>query len=210
MLFVTVSMSTFVSFMPESANSSIIGNDEINLRALVLALRPKRKSIALSGAAALVLATSHAFLIVASTFESSVLLPPAPSCVSSTDPGAATAILGSKESGSADADLYQCLMSSRADLNKLLYIPVPNMNDTGAGRKELLYHILGIDTTKRGAINDVIKGQAKSVGANPKKSGTGGTLEITFSTGSPLLAQKVGEHCCPKRFSPMHDMTESV
>jgi len=177
--------------MTETSPTPMIADDEIDLRELFLTLWGKRKLIALSSAATLALSAFYAFVIAKPVFESSALLLPTQTS-SSADLGAAAALLGGKKSGSADVDLYQSLLTSRTVISKLLKAPLRNQSDTGKGRVEPLYRILGIDTTKPGVFNGAVQGMAKSVTVGSKESGAGGILEIKFSAGAPWLAQQIG------------------
>jgi hypothetical protein len=106
--------------------------------------------------------------------------------------GAAAALLGKKSAGSGDVDLYQSLLTSRTVIHKLLLAPIHNESDTGNGRIEPLFHILGVDTSKPIKMDFMVDGLAKSISVGSKESGAGGILEIKFSAGTPWLAQQIG------------------
>lgn len=169
----------------------MIADDEIDLRELFLTLWDKRRLIALSSAATLAISAFYAFAVAKPVFESSALLLPTQTATSS-DLGAAAALLGGKKSGSADVDLYQSLLTSRTVIHKLLQTPFKNLSDTGKGRIQPLYQIMGIDTVKPGMLDRAVEGMAKSVTVGSKESGAGGILEIKFSAGAPWLAQQIG------------------
>jgi len=182
---------TFADIMNETRPAPSSSEDEIDLRELFLSLWEKRKLIALSSAVTLTLSAIYAFGIAKPVFESSALLLPTQTTTSS-DLGAAAAFLGGKKGGSADVDLYQSLLTSRTVIHKLLLAPVKNLSDTGKGRVEPLFKLMGIDTTKPGDFDGAIQGMSSSVTVGSKESGAGGILEITFSAGTPWLAQQIG------------------
>lgn len=167
-------------------------NDEIDLLELFQTLWTGRLLIAGASAGALALATVYAFLIAKPTFESSALLLPTQTSAVSADLGAAAALLGGKKGGSADVDLYQSLLTSRTVIHKLLKAPIQNLSDTGRGRTQPLFQILGLDTTKPNLVENATNSLAKAVTVGSKESGAGGILEITFAAGSPWLAQQIG------------------
>lgn len=171
--------------------SATVSDDEIDLRELFLTLWEKRLVIALSGFATLALATVYAFVIAKPVFESSALL--LPTQTTSTDQlGAAAALLGKKNTGNADVDLYQSLLTSRTVIEKLLLAPMPNKSDTAKGRVEPLYQILGLDTSKPIAVEAAVNGLSGSIAVDTKASGAGGILEMKFSAGTPWLAKEIG------------------
>ncbi len=178
--------------MTPAAPEHTYGSEDIDLKELILSLWHKRGFIAASTAMSLALATLYAFVVAKPVFESSALLLPTQMSSSSSDLGAAAALLGGKRSGSADVDLYQSLLTSRSVIHKLLEAPIKNMSDTGKGRSEPLYIVLGIDTTKPAKLDLAVQGMAKSVTVGSKESGAGGILEIKFSAGAPWLAQQIG------------------
>jgi uncharacterized protein involved in exopolysaccharide biosynthesis len=169
-----------------------VSDDEIDLREIFYALCRSYRLIALSTTVAIALSAFYAFLVVKPVFVSSALLLPTQTSSSSTDLGAATALLGGKKGGAAGVDLYQSLLTSRTVIHKLLQTPINNLSDTGMGRAEPLYRVLGVDTAKPINLDLVIQGLAKSVMVDSKESGAGGILEIKFSASSPWLAQQIG------------------
>jgi uncharacterized protein involved in exopolysaccharide biosynthesis len=179
--------------MTQTSPTPMVADDEIDLRELFLTLWDKRKFIALSSAATLALSAYYAYRIAKPVFESSALLLPTQTSTSS-DLGTAAALLGGKKGGSADVDLYQSLLTSRTVIHKLIMTPFKNQSDTGKGRIEPLYRIIGIDTTNPSAMSGSIKGLAGSVAVGSKESGAGGILEIKFSAGAPWLAQQIGNN----------------
>lgn len=178
--------------MTETSHPPLIPDDEIDLREMFLTLWNKRSLIALSSAATLALSAIYAFAIASPVYESSALLIPTQTNSATPDLGAAAALLGSKKGGFPDVDLYQSLLTSRTVIHKLLRAPFKNQSDTGNGRIQPLYQILGIDTAKPGMLDGAIAGMSNSVTVDSKVSGAGGILEIKFSAGAPWLAQQIG------------------
>lgn len=177
--------------MSQTSPTQSLPDDEIDLRRLFLTLWGKRHLIALSSLGTLALAAVYAFAIAKPFFESSALL--LPTQTQSVDQlGAAAALLGKKSSSNADVDLYQSLLTSRTVLHKLFFTPLRNESDTGKGRMEPLWHILGLDTNKTRELNGAIRGMSKAVSVDSKASGAGGILEIKFTAGTPWLAQQIG------------------
>lgn len=177
--------------MTETNPTHIIGDDEIDLRELFLTLWVKRWIIAFSTIGTLALAAIYAYAIATPTFESSALL--LPTQAPATDQlGAAAAFLGKKGGGSSDVDLYQSLLTSRTVIHKLLRTPIRNESDSGKGRVEPLFRIMGIDTSKLAQLDGAVEGLAGSIMVNTKESGAGGLLSIKFSAGAPWLAQEIG------------------
>ena len=177
--------------MTEVNSSRGISEDEVNLRDLFLALWSKRTLIGLCSASTLALSAIYAYGIAKPVFESSALLLPTQT-TSVSDLGAAAALLGGKKGGSADVDLYQSLLTSRTVIHKLLWAPVKNQSDTGKGRIQPLYEVMGVDTSKPDLLDRAVQGVSKSVTVGSKESGAGGILEIKFSAGAPWLAQQIG------------------
>lgn len=177
--------------MNQSNSTPGVGENEINLRDLFLTLWEKRTFIALCTVSSLMVSAIYAYWIAKPVFESSALLLPTQTS-NTSDFGAAAALLGGKKSGSADADLYQSLLTSRTVIQKLLKAPVKNLSDTGKGRVEPLFKIMGIDTTKAGTLDESVRAVSTSVTVGTKESGEGGILEIKFSAGAPWLAQEIG------------------
>jgi len=177
--------------MTQTCPAPVATEDEIDLRELFLTLWNKRWTIVLSSLGTLVLAAIYAFLIAKPTFESSALL--LPTQAPTVDQlGAAAALLGKKSGGSGDVDLYQSLLTSRTVIHKLLLEPIHNESDTGQGKVEPLFQILGLDTTKPIKVDNAVEGLAKSIVVDSKESGAGGLLEIKFDAGTPWLAQQIG------------------
>ena len=180
--------------MNSSDQVAPLESDDVDLRELFLTLWNKRNLILLCSLAALALSSLYAFVIAKPIFESSALLLPTQANPSSADLGAAAALLGGKKGGSADVDLYQSLLTSRTVIHKLIKAPIKNLSDTGKGRSQPLFQVLGIDTSKPSKLDFAIQSMAKSVTVGPKESGAGGILEIQFSAGTPWLAQQIGNN----------------
>jgi uncharacterized protein involved in exopolysaccharide biosynthesis len=185
-----VNIDTFVLMTPMHA-APIRLNEEIDLRELSHNLWAKRRFILFSSLLAFALATAYAYVLAKPTFESSALL--LPTQAPSTDQlSAAAALLGKGSGSSGDVDLYQSLLTSRTVIHKLLLAPIQNESDTGHGRIEPMFQVLGLDTTKPLMVDKAVEGLAKSIVVDTKESGTGGLLEIKFAAGTPWLAQQIG------------------
>lgn len=179
-----------MSKVPDAA----LPEDEIDLRELFLALWARKGMIIVVSFATLAAATIYAFLVAKPVFVSSALLIPTQTSNSSSELGAAAALLGGKKSGSADVDLYQSLLTSRTVIQKLLRVPVKNLSDTGKARVEPLFQIMAVDTSEPLQLEGAVAGLSKSVVVGSKESGAGGILEIKFSANAPWLAKAIGDH----------------
>lgn len=175
-----------------AASSQPIREEEIDLKDLLFLLWGRRRTIALAGICAMGLSAIYAYLIAKPTYESSALL--LPTQVPTADQfGAAAALLGKKSGGSADAELYQSLLTSRTVMRKLMDAPLRNQSDTAGGRVEPLYRILKLDTTKPELVEGWVEALSSSVAVGSKESSSGGILEIRFTAGAPWLAQEIGQ-----------------
>lgn len=178
--------------MTQQTATPLTNSDEIDLRDLVMSIWAQRRWIALSSVACLLLAAIYAYGIAKPVFESSALLIP----VQSQSPdqlGAAVALLGKKPTSSGDVDLYQSLLTSRTVIQKLLIAPIRNLSDTGQGRIEPLYAILGVDMQDPVLRHAVLKGLSGSIVVIASATGAGGLIEVRFEANSPWLAQQIGE-----------------
>ncbi len=173
---------------PETPSNS----EEIDLLELFRTLWANLRVIAVSTAGVLAIASAYAFIIAKPTFESSALLLPTQNNSATADLGAAAALLGGKKNGSADVDLYQSLLTSRTVIHKLLKASIRNQSDSGGGKFQPLFQILGLDTSNAKDVDAAVNSLAKSVTVGSKESGAGGILEITFAANSPWLAQSIG------------------
>lgn len=165
--------------------------DEIDLLQVIGYLWSQRRTIVASSLVALILAVVYAYLVAKPVFESSALLLPTET-MKNLDLGAASALLGGKNTSSPDEDLYQSLLTSRTVLQKALQSTIPNLSDTSDGRLEPLFTILQIDTNDPAEVDAAVRRLEKSVVVDAKESGTGGILEVRFQASKPWLAKHIG------------------
>lgn len=159
----------------------------------MLMLWQNKMAIVGAGIAGLVLASILAFFVIKPTYESTALLLPTQT-VSQDQLGAAAALLGKKQAGGVDLELYQSLLTSRKVLRKLLDAPFTNLSDTGNGRIQPLHAVLGLDMGKAISVRETIDGLAKSIKVESKESGAGGILVIKFQSRAPWLSQQIGNN----------------
>lgn len=173
-------------------SSSWIRDDRVDFVALALLLWHRRAILV--AATVLMGATFYATsFALREEYESTILLLPTET-PKLDQLGAAAALLGKKAStGSADLELYQTLLTSRTVTSQLLRTGFANRHDTGSGRVEPLFRILGIDTSDPGELYAAERDLATSIEVGSVGTGLGNILQVTLKAPHPWLARDLAE-----------------
>ncbi len=163
--------------------------EDIDFRELLGFLWKKKGWILSVSLGCFLFAAYYANFVAKPVYVSSALLVPTQAS-SSSELGAAAALIGKTSSNTGDVDLYQGLMTSRTVIQKLIREKMTNESDTGKGKIEPLSSILGVDTTNALSMDNAVEAISGSISVG-SRSGDGGILDVRVSAITPWLAQQL-------------------